>query len=124
MAHTNIDILTRRRKPIRWMGAARTAVRTLPAETRGRIGFELFAVQDGRQPSDFKPMPSVGSGVYELRVHGDKEHRVFYIARFEEAIYVLHVFEKRSRKTADSDLRIGQRRYADVIRLRQDEGRR
>jgi phage-related protein len=63
-------------------------------------------------------MPSVGPGVAEIRIHGDGEHRVLYLARFEEAIYVLHAFEKRSRRTRQLDLDLGRKRLADVIRSR------
>jgi phage-related protein len=80
-------------------------------------------VQDRRQPSDFKPMPSIGQGVFELRVHTQQEHRVFYVAKFSDAVYVLHAFEKRTRKTADKDMDLGRKRLADAIRLRQEEGR-
>jgi len=87
-------------------------------------GFELFAVQQDRQPSDFKPMPTIGAGVYEIRVHMQTEHRVFYLAKFPEAVYVLHTFEKRTRKTAARDLNLGRRRFTEMIKLRAAEGRR
>ena len=63
-------------------------------------------------------MASVGAGVIEIRVHSGMEHRVFYLAKFEEAIYVLHAFEKRSRQTRRADLDLARRRLADVIRGR------
>lgn len=63
-------------------------------------------------PSDWKALSSVGPGVYEIRVHTGVEHRVFYVARFSEAIYVLHAFEKKTRQTRSSDIDVGRRRYA------------
>jgi phage-related protein len=73
----------------------------------------------GLAPDDWRPMPSVGPGVAEIRLHTDGEHRVLYLARFEEAIYVLHAFEKRSRSTRHLDLEVGRKRLSDVIRSRQ-----
>ena len=68
-------------------------------------------------------MPTVGSGVQELRVRDENgAYRVFYVAKFEEAVYVLHVFEKRSQKTARTDLDLGKSRYADLLKWRREEG--
>ena len=68
-------------------------------------------------------MPTVGSGVQELRVRDERRaYRIFYVAKFEEAVYVLHVFEKRSQKTARADLELGKSRYADLLKWRREEG--
>jgi phage-related protein len=64
-------------------------------------------------------MLDVGAGVVELRVHAGTEHRVFYVAKFEEAIYVLHAFEKRSRKTSPQDITIGRERYRQLTAAQQ-----
>ena len=69
-------------------------------------------------PSDWKPMPTVGPGVHEIRIRTGLEHRVFYLARFEEAVYVLHSLEKRTRQTREADLVLARRRLADVQALR------
>ncbi|HEX8044042.1 type II toxin-antitoxin system RelE/ParE family toxin [Candidatus Deferrimicrobium sp.] len=71
------------------------------------------------EPPDWKPMPSVGAGVTEIRIHTGVEHRVFYIAKFREAIYVLHAFEKRTGKTAKKDIELARRRYGQLVRDRQ-----
>ena len=63
-------------------------------------------------------MTTVGPGVIEIRVHTRLEHRVFYVAKFEEAVYVLHAFEKRTRQTPHSETVLAQRRLADLIRRR------
>jgi phage-related protein len=55
-------------------------------------------------------MPSVGAGVQEIRIHTETEHRVFYIAKLPEAIYVLHAFEKRARRTPQRDLDLARSR--------------
>jgi phage-related protein len=63
-------------------------------------------------------MPDVGTGAYELRIHAGTEHRVFYVAKFDEAVYVLHAFEKRRQQTSTADLEIGRRRYGEVVARR------
>lgn len=83
-------------KPIRWVGAAREELQDLPEEARKEAGFALWTLQQGQPPSDFKPMPTVGKGVEEIRIRTENAYRVFYIARFEEAIYVLHAFQKKT----------------------------
>jgi phage-related protein len=64
-------------------------------------------------------MPDVGSGVMEIRVHAESEYRVFYVARFEEAVYVLHCFVKRTRTTRKADVDLGQQRYAAMLKRRE-----
>jgi len=66
-------------------------------------------------------LASVGAGVAEIRVRSAVEHRIFYVARFEEAIYVLHAFEKRTRRTRQADLKLARRRLADLLRSRRDK---
>lgn len=68
---------------------------------------------------DWKSMGTVGPGVQEIRIHTALEHRVLYLARFAEAVYVLHAFEKRSRKTAKRDVDLARRRYQELVRQRQ-----
>ena len=75
-------------------------------------------VQQSLLTTDWKSMASVGAGVTEISVHTGAEHRVFYVAKFEEAIYVLHAFEKRTRRTAQPDIALAKKRLADLIRQR------
>jgi phage-related protein len=63
-------------------------------------------------------MPIIGSGTVEIRVHTEVESRVFYVAKFEEAIYVLHVFVKKRKKTSPLDIELGKKRYQDLKRRR------
>ena len=63
-------------------------------------------------------MPDVGSGVIEIRLHGDNEYRVFYVARFEEAVYVLHCFVKKTQATRKADLDLGRQRYSTLLQAR------
>jgi phage-related protein len=100
-----------REKPLTWIGSSREDLRQFPAEARRRAGFELRAVQRGDEPSDFKPMHIVGLGTYELRLQTDDAYRVFYIAKFQETVYVLHAFQKKTQKTSKHDIALGQQRY-------------
>ena len=86
-------------------------------------GFQIWRVQRGLEPNDWKPMPSVGLGVQEIRIRTGAEHRVLYVARFAEAIYVLHAFEKRTRRTPKDALDLaGQRLLALINRRTQQKG--
>jgi phage-related protein len=104
------------------MGSSRLDVRTFPADARGSLGFQLRMVQAGERPLDWKPMSSVGPGVVELRVHIGGEFRLVYVARFREAVYVLHCFRKKTQKTPQADLELAKRRFREVLELRREEG--
>jgi phage-related protein len=110
-----------RRKPIFWLGDSLTRLRAAPADVRSSVGYQLDLVQRGEAPTDFKPMPDVGAGVMEIRIHADSEYRVFYVARFEEAVYVLHAFVKKTQATRKADINMGKVRHAAMLRAR--EGR-
>jgi phage-related protein len=105
-------------KALVWLGSSRSDVRKFPTKARRRAGYELYLVQSGLQPSDWKSMPSIGAGVREIRVHTELEHRVFYVAKFEEAVYVLHALEKKTRKTAQADLELARSRLGELLRSR------
>jgi phage-related protein len=98
-------------KPLDWVGTALDDLRRFPEEARNEAGYQLDKIQRGEVPSDWKPMKAVGQGVNEIRIRTGREHRVFYVARFGEAVYVLHAFEKKTQKTAKADIELGQRRF-------------
>ena len=108
-------------KPLRWAGSSLEELRAFPDDARRQAGYQLRRVQQGLLPDDGKAMASVGPGVTEIRLHSDREHRVFYVANFAEAIYVLHAFEKRTQQTRQADLELGRRRLAEVIRYRREQ---
>jgi phage-related protein len=101
-------------KPLKFIGSSLDDLRDFPAEARRQAGFELHAVQRGLEPSDWRPLSDVGSGVRELRIHVLGEWRVIYIASFSEAVYILHAFRKRTRKTRRADLDLARRRYRQI----------
>ena len=97
------------------MGNSLEQVRAFPPLARHGVGVELALVQIGEAPSDWKPMPAVGLGVNEIRVHAGGAFRMIYVAKFIEAIYVLHAFQKKSWKTSRSDLDLARRRFRALV---------
>jgi phage-related protein len=87
-------------------------------DARREVGHQLGRVQQGLAPTDWKPMSSVGAGVTEIRVHTRLEHRVFYVAKCDDAVYVLHAFEKRTRATPPKAIALARKRLADLLRRR------
>jgi phage-related protein len=107
---------------VAWLGTALRDVRAFPAATRQDLGYQLYRVQQGLEPSDWKPMPVVGAGVFEVRIRTGGAFRVLYVTKFAEAIYVLHAFEKRSQKTGQAELDLARRRYAALVASRRMGG--
>lgn len=101
-------------KRVEFLGSSLDDLRRFPLEARKAAGFELGFVQRGLAPSDWRPMPEVGPGVNEIRLHVEGERRVLYVAKFSEAIYVLHAFEKKTRKTRREEIELARRRYRTI----------
>jgi len=99
-------------KPTRFLVTARRDLAAFPESARRQVGYDLFMVQVGREPADFKPLPTVGAGAYEIRTRDAAgAFRVVYVAKFEEAVYVLHAFQKKTRKTSQEDIDLARKRY-------------
>ena len=112
-----MDII--KRKPIAWIGDSREAIRGFPDVAKQRTGRELARVQEGLEPTDYKPMPSIGLGVSELRVREDSgAFRVIYVAKFAEALYVLHAFQKKAQKTPKAEIELARKRYKAMLNER------
>ena len=110
-------------KPVCFIATSRQNLQAMPDSARYALGSELKTVQYGGMPADFKPMPSVGAGVYEIRckdAHG--AFRVVYVAKFEEAVYVLHAFQKKTQKTAKPDIDLAASRYRMLVEKRRMKG--
>jgi len=108
-------------KAIVWMGDTLDRVRAFPAAARQDVGYELDRIQRALEARDWKPMTSVGPGVAEIRVHAGGEYRVLYVSKFREAVYVLHAFLKKARKTPAREISLGKERYKSLLRV---EGRK
>lgn len=110
--------LPRPAKPLRWIASSRKDYRNFPPEVQEQFGFELFLVQTGQHPPSAKPLKGMGSGVVELIEDFDGDaYRAVYTVRFTTAVYVLHVFKKKSKsgiKTTKSDMELIKRRLRDA----------
>jgi phage-related protein len=102
-------------KPIAWVGDSRERLRTFPADAMRDAGYQLELVQAGSSPTDWKPMSTVGIGVNEIRIQAAGAFRVIYVAKFPEAVYVLHAFQKKSRHTSHMDIELARRRFQAVL---------
>lgn len=104
-------------KPVEFRGSALDDLRAFQTEARREAGHQLDQVQRGLEPDDWKPMPTVGSGVNEIRVRDAAgAFRVLYVAKFTDAIYVLHCFQKKTPKTSKPDLDLAAQRYRDLLK--------
>ena len=104
-------------KDVEFLGDTLKRIRGLPYHARQNVGYQIDRVQNGEQPDDFKPMPSVGHGVEEIRVWDSAgTYRVIYAARRPEAVYVLHVFQKTSQHTSQHDIDLAKKRFAEIPR--------
>lgn len=103
-------------KPIVWMGTALKNLCEFPVEMKKQAGYELFHVQNGLEATNWKPFPGVGPGTTEIILRDvDGWYRVLYVAKFEEAVYVLHSFQKKTNATSQKDVELAKDRYKDVI---------
>jgi phage-related protein len=108
-------------KRVEWLGDSRQAVKDFPHIARQRAGRQLARVQDGLEPDSWKPMPSIGLGVNEIRVREGGAFRVIYVAKFPEAIYVLHAFEKKSQRTSKSAIDLARLRFRALMNHRKQK---
>jgi phage-related protein len=107
--------LTSNIKKIEFIGSARDDLRAFPDSARREAGHQLDQVQHGFESDDWKPIKSIGSGVQEIRIQDAAgAFRVVYVAKLEDAIYVLHCFQKKTRKTSKSDMDLAKKRYREL----------
>jgi phage-related protein len=106
-------------KPLRFLGDSLKRLREFSRDAKHDIGYQLDQVQRGKQPTDFKSMPSIGKGVEEIRVWDDSgTFRIIYTARLADAVYVLHAFQKKTQATSKPDLDIAKERFTQLRRAR------
>ena len=103
-------------KKIQFLGDSLKSLREFPEDAKHDVGYQLDKVQRGEQPDDFKPMPTIGKGVEEIRVRDDSGiYRVIYSARLADTVYVLHAFRKKTQTTAKRDIALASKRYAELM---------
>lgn len=108
-----------RMKLLRFLGDSLKCIRDFPEDARQDAGYQLDKVQQGEPPNDFKPMPTIGGGVEELRIWDDTgTYRVVYTARLADAVYVLHAFQKKTQATSKRDIDLAKARYLELMRDR------
>jgi phage-related protein len=105
-------------KGIEFLGTSLETLREFPAQAKREAGYQLDRVQHGLDPVDWKPMKSVGQGVREIRIQHEGQYRVIYVASFEDRVYVLHAFQKKTQKTIKQDLDAARRAFREVERQR------
>jgi phage-related protein len=106
-------------KEIRWEGSSFADLLKFSAPVRKEAGFQLGKVQAGQEPFDWKSFDDVGPGTKEIRIRDAAGiYRVLYVAKFDDAIYVLHCFQKKTEATAKHDKDIAETRYRAVIQNR------
>lgn len=104
-------------KPIEFRGNALDDLRGFPQTAMREAGYQLDRVQNGLSPDDAKPMPSIGTGVVELRIWDEAgTFRVVYIAKLADAIYVLHCFQKKTPQTAKRDIELAKKRLKELMK--------
>ncbi len=105
-------------KDVVFVGNSLTDLRAFPETARRDAGYQIDRVQQGLDPMDWKPMNTVGAGVREIRIHAEDAFRVLYLAKFEDAVYVLHTFEKKSQKTPRKVIDLAKQRYQTLVKAR------
>ena len=111
-------------KEIRWMGSSFDALLAFPDESRREAGFQLRKVQAGLDPDDWKSFAGMGTGAREIRIKDSSGiFRVLYVAKFPEAVFVLHCFRKTTQATAKCDKEIASSRYRALMQYRMEKVR-
>jgi phage-related protein len=106
-------------KEIRWLGLSYDDILRFPDDPRREAGFQLGKIQAGLAPDNWKSFDDVGPGTREVRIRDSSGiFRVMYVAKFEEAIYVLHCFQKKTEATSKQDKDIAEVRYRTVVQKR------
>ena len=104
-------------KPVEFLGDSLDRLRAFPEDARRDAGFQLERVQRGLDPDDWKPMKRIGPGVREIRVRDVAgAFRVIYVTTWADAVYVLHAFQKKTRRTSARDVAIAETRFRTLRR--------
>lgn len=107
----------RESKPVEFRGTSLDDLRSFPLTARREAGHQLDRVQRGHEPDDWKPMNTIGHGVQEIRIRDVAgAFRVMFVAKFSDAVYVLHCFQKKTEKTSQGDLELASKRYRDLLK--------
>ena len=104
-------------REISFHGTSKNDLSAFPSDARGEAGYQLSKVQHGLEPSDWKPIHNIGPGVCEIRIREESgQYRVLYVAKFADAVHVLHAFQKKTQRTAKADIELAKKRYKEIGR--------
>ncbi len=101
-------------KELIFLGTSLDDLKKFPLEARRESGFQLGRVQSNKEPSNWRPFSSIGSGVKEIRIKKEGAFRIMFVAKFKEQVYVLHAFKKKDQKTRKSDIELAKERYKGI----------
>jgi phage-related protein len=102
-------------KEVRWHGSSRSDVEAFPNDARREAGYQLFQVQIGENPSDWKPMPSIGPGVRGIRIRqASGAYRIIYLTTIGDDIHVLHAFQKKTQATTKRNIDLAKARLRQI----------
>ena len=108
-------------KPLEFRDRSYRDLLAFPPDAVREAGYQLGFLQAGQKPRDWKPMSSIGSGVEEIRLHEvSGAFRVIYVAKFREAIFVLHCFQKKTQRTSSIDIELATKRYRQLVKELED----
>jgi phage-related protein len=103
-------------KDVEFLGSSLDDLRSFSPGARRAVGHQIDRVQQGLDPDDWKPMPSVGAGVREIRVRdASGAWRAIYVAKLQDAVYVLHCFQKKTQKTPQADIELAKARLSELM---------
>jgi phage-related protein len=104
-------------KDITWQGSSFDDLCGFPVSARRAAGYQLDKLQRGLEPNDWKPMPTIGAGVREIRITDEAgAFRVIYVANIGRTIHVLHAFQKKSQRTSQTDIKLALARFKMIKR--------
>jgi phage-related protein len=104
-------------KPVEFRGTSLDDLRDFPQTAMRDAGYQIDRVQNGLASDDVKPMLTIGAGVMELRIWDEAgTFRVVYVAKFEDAVYVLHCFQKKTQQTAKRDIELARKRFKELVK--------
>ena len=102
-------------KDIVFLGDSLIQIRDFPSDVRQDAGFQIDKVQRGENPDDWKPLKSIGKGVREIRIREAVAiYRVIYLANIDDAVYVIHAFQKKTQKTRKADIDLAKKRMKEI----------
>jgi phage-related protein len=110
-------------KKITYVGNVQAEIFSFPERVRQRVmtALTMISANVDLSPKDFKYMPAVGVGCYELRIRMDRQYRVMYVAKYHEAVYILHAFIKKTEQTSKIDIEIAAKRYQALTHYRMEK---